>query len=396
MSNLEAAVRALDAGDLGGALDAVIAAWRVQRQPALADLVERVSAAWLAAGGKKGVPLQLAAGATSIAAAWRAVTGPTLDADDPRLASALVHVLFERRMFQGTSARTGGFGVQHAAALARLGDVRRIDVLRARLASPTAFPSAAAAAIARPAYEAAIASLEARRDALPPLPEAARDAIAAIDERLPAVRARGSTAATAAKFASQDVQDAIDAVLARPDDLELRRVIGDRLAELGDPRGEYIALQFAARAGDIGAAGAARVTTLFNKHASHWAGALAPISRREGIRFELGFVTGLMLHKSSLGMVREMWDAALESPLWATVEDVQVGRAVPGWWIAAVVASPRSARVRRFAFERARGTAFATLTRPEPGAPLQLRTFAPEARGDRKLAACLKALGLAA
>jgi len=167
---------------------------------------------------------------------------------------------------------------------------------------------------------------------------------------------------------------AIAAILAKPDDLELRRVVGDRLIELGDPRGEFIALSFAKR----DTAGEKRVETLFNKHASDWADVLAPISTRAGMRFEHGFLAELSLDKSSIGLEASMWDAALPSPYWATVEQLNIGPQVPDWWLRAFAGAPTSARVRRFVFRpkplrgREAGPASVMLERTTAGAPLRV------------------------
>lgn len=89
------------------------------------------------------------------------------------------------------------------------------------------------------------------------------------------------------------------------------------------------------------------MAALFHKNAGHWSGDVAPIGTRDGMRFEKGFISHVTLDKSTLGLKREMWDAALESPYWATVLQLDISDRVPDWWLREFLRSARSARIRR-------------------------------------------------
>ncbi len=368
---LEAVFRAIEVADTARALAAALDAWRATRHPDLADLVDRLSL-------REDLP-------TSLQRAWKLVTKPPKD-DDPRSAQAIARVLFERDMFQGWHARKAGHLEGYAQRLADLADVRVVLPLRETLGRANAFPSSAAEKRARPAYEKALAALERTQASLPPLDAEARTWLERIDVALPAPKHNpvGARAVDAAKFLTTTAAEALDAVFASPNDDSLKRVVGDRLLEIGDPRGELIALSFAKLDGTLSADGVKRASTLFNKHAGHWSGAVGPISTRDGMRFDKGFLSQVSLDKSTLGLKREMWDAALESPFWATVVRVNVSERCPDWWLRAFIQSPCSARLRELAFRKTRQkTVDIMLARPEGSAPGALFHLEARASNDK-------------
>jgi hypothetical protein len=386
-SPLDRAAAALEAEEPSTmtAIAAVLEAWRADRQPALADLVDRLSARRLeelaeaitahgpATRGwreRKNEHERWRTGmATSIQAAWKLVGLPDqLKKDDPRVARAIFTVLFERDMFQGARARKRGFLESHAKRLAQIGDVRFVEPLRTTLQSANAFPGSAAEERGRTPYTTTLEALEAKHEALRPLDARTRSSIARIEALLPAEKAAPVKAAK--KFVSSSAAEVLASVFASPDDDELRRVVGDRLLELDDPRGEFIALSFSAIDGTISAAGKKRMTSLFNRNAGNWSGAVAPIGTRDGMRFEKGFLAEVSLDKSTIGLKREMWDDALESPYWATVVQLNVSERCPDWWIRDFLQSPCAARLRRLSFRPRRAkTPSVLLERPEGSAP---------------------------
>lgn len=387
--------------DHRAAIAHAVAAWRAARRPELADLVDRLcerhydalDKAHKASGSKRVFnPPDKLRTTRALDACWRIVSanlpddeaeeGPLPEderesfggQDDPRLARALFRVMFERTFFQGYRARDAGWIERHADRLAALGDVRFVDPLRETLATANAFPSKATETRVRPLYEAALTTLEASARALAPLDEEAAAVYARIDALLPAAAAPAP--AVPKKFLSGTAAAALAAVFASPDDDSLRQVCGDRLSETGDPRGEYITLVFQSLEKRLPPASAKRMAALYNKNAGHWSGPLAPIGTRDGMRFEKGFLAEVSLDKSSLGMTREMWDDALDSEYWATVEQLNVSERCPDWWLRAFLASPRSARLARLAFRPHGGkTPFILLERPAgtpPGAAFRL------------------------
>ena len=215
--------------------------------------------------------------------------------------------------------------------------------------------------------EVALASLDQRRGELAPMAPELAASLGRIVALLPDTARIGP--AVAAKFVSASAAEAIAAVFAAPDDDDLRRVVGDRLIELDDPRGEFIALSFAELDGTLGRDGKKRLSVLYNKHAGTWSAAVAPIGTREGMRFERGFLAEVSLDKSTRGLNREMWDAALESPYWATVIQLNVSERAPDWWLRAFLQSPRSARLQRIAIRPKGGQPDIVLERPRGSAP---------------------------
>lgn len=82
-------------------------------------------------------------------------------------------------------------------------------------------------------------------------------------------------------------------VFAAPDDDEPRLVLADALMEMGDPRGELIAIQLREARGDAGDEAGARAAELVKQHGKEWLEALRPIVyRAEYVR---GVVTRLEL-----------------------------------------------------------------------------------------------------
>lgn len=381
------------------ALAAVLDAWRATRRPELADLVDRLCdrrAAEIEAtrertrwGRLPQVPALLRT-TRAEDACWKVVRANLLvdedapiepadeeellgGADDPRLARAFFRVMFERDLLQGHIVRPAGVLEGLVQRFEALGDVRFAQPLAEMLALPSAFASKTAEGRARPLYARAAATLAEKAAALPPLDARTKAALDDVLARLPAVAEAPVETKKSARLVTRSAAEALAQVWEAPDDRGLREVCGDRLSELGDPRGEFIALSFAASRGKLDKASDARMKALYNKNAGHWAGALAPISTREGMRFELGFVSEISLHKSSLGLKREMWDDALLADEWATVKRVNVGDKCPDWWLRALLASPRSARLAELAFmekyDKKPGALFA---RGAPGTPLRL------------------------
>lgn len=386
--------------DLRGAIRHAAAAWCASRRPELADLVDRLCERRYdeleqqhKASRSKAVfsPPQKLRTIRALEACRRLVSanlfteddeGPYPededesfgDNDDPRLARAIFRMMFERTLLQGNRARDLGWVEAHATRLAALGDVRFIEPLREMLATANAFPSKATEARVRPSYEAALAQLEARARDLAPLDARSAKVLACLEALVPATAAPAPKVAT--KFLSVTAAEALAAVFAEPEDDSVRQVCGDRLLEAGDPRGEYISLVFHSLKQKLPPASVKRMEALYNKNAGHWSGPLAPIGTREGMRFEKGFLAQVSLDKSSIGLTREMWDDALDSEYWATVEQLNVSERCPDWWLRAFLASPRSARLKRLAF-RPQGTTkpFIVLERPAgaaPGAPFRL------------------------
>jgi uncharacterized protein (TIGR02996 family) len=105
------------------------------------------------------------------------------------------------------------------------------------------------------------------------------------------------------------------AIVEAPTDLDRRQVYADYLLSIGDPRGEFIALQLAELRGTLDQAGKARANALMSEHANAWLGNLARALVRSSTRFVGGFLSAAQVKQNHRGLARLIGD-----PVWATVE----------------------------------------------------------------------------
>ncbi|MEO8698794.1 MAG: TIGR02996 domain-containing protein [Kofleriaceae bacterium] len=143
-----------------------------------------------------------------------------------------------------------------------------------------------------PAMRTAIAKLRAQFSAPPPLSAEQRALVAAITAALPPVVVR-DTETEAALLA---------AIYADPASDGPRAIYADWLQELGDPRGEYIALE-------LGPEYSPRARELCHRYGSEWFGDLLPNVYVP--KFTRGFLSSAQLRNATL------------APGWATLEWVQ-------------------------------------------------------------------------
>ena len=106
----------------------------------------------------------------------------------------------------------------------------------------------------------------------------------------------------------------LDEIARRPNDDHLLRVYADHLEELGDPRGELIALQLAD-------ADPQRVAELISAHGRAWVGPLLPWVRIQGCQFARGFLTEV-----ALADPRSNFDKIIGNSIWATVRTIHLGQ----------------------------------------------------------------------
>jgi len=333
----------MPARTLPEALDDLLTRWRARRAAALADAIERLSAAapraaapatqeeWTARAANV-APTdggELAALTTPSPGALKAKllddTAERLRAlrrlmPDPRVARALVDFVREVPFTSNSSQRLwseifdlvveAGDPRAHAwldgiFAGKQIRDAMRewLDeqaaATRARLAE--AFPDGADLALDKKSAAELAALVE---QLAPIVPEA------------PAVTAQRRAAAATAK--SRD--ELLAAVYAAPDDDAPRLVLADVLQEAGDPRGEFIALQCRRAPDDEPSA---REIALEKQHGRAWLGELerfVQLSGRSAPRFRRGFVAAAALKyksKQDAGFARDL-------PGWATVEELEL------------------------------------------------------------------------
>lgn len=105
-------------------------------------------------------------------------------------------------------------------------------------------------------------------------------------------------------------------VYASPEVDAHRLVYADWLIAQGDPRGEFITLQFKREAGHASVEDMAREHELVRAHARDWMGALAPVVNANTAAFRKGFLSACTARFRS----NKQRDALCEAPEWATVE----------------------------------------------------------------------------
>jgi uncharacterized protein (TIGR02996 family) len=348
LADLAAALAHLQAGRAGPALDAVLAAWRSLRAPALGDLVALVGKhvdRGLPAVGERGGPddddrrpddpwLDVAAAGRAadvgrllaalddcrvvdLKARYALLVG---FAPDPRLAEPALAIPI-KYSYEAGPALTRAFEIAE-----RSGDPRARavldDMLGGSLVAKKSDSSGWRAYLEKHARRAQKA-----RDALPAsvaIPAAVKAQIAACTDackRLlagPAPTEAELTAVAKPAVGHGSLDDLLDAVLRTPDDDAPRVVYGDALSEAGDPRGEFIALQLErSRAGMLSAAAEKREKALLAEHGRSWLGPLAAVIRADSVRFARGF-----LDACAVEIKTAKQRALIGHPLWATVRQL--------------------------------------------------------------------------
>ncbi len=324
------AVDALKAGKPADAVAPLVAEWRKVRAPALADVIDAVSAAATEAQG----PLS---GSTRKArmAAWDAALekagpgelGVLFDAletfalaeaqprhtalkekagDDPRIVSHLLKLAYKPpNGWQGAASQRFWFGV--LAALERLRDARVVEQVPKLLAHWEADRSHTVGRL----MVGELPRLQGYTAAWPKPP--AFDAAV-----LEPVKAQLGSAPVAVPRGSATKSASFAAVFADPFDDGRRRVLADALIEKGDVRGELIMLQLLEASGPLTAAQRKRVSQLLKQHARTWLGPLDGVIHKSGLRFARGFPVAAVVGAKS----RDRCSEAVGLPEWATFEEL--------------------------------------------------------------------------
>jgi uncharacterized protein (TIGR02996 family) len=318
---LEQVKSALDAGDQVAALERLLDAWRDARHPRIADLIDAVSARietqpigaqsakalnekWLA-GAKKASPAELGALlATPWPPKWQLAL-PRVEAllahDDPRVAMALAR-LFESAPWD--SHTSDALYRPLLSQLAKLGDLRVLPTLereRERVRSKhwreTTLPAAKRAESALKKQE--VPALTAREAKL----------VEELEKRLPSTQRKSD-------------EELLAAIYAAPHDDAPRAVYADVLAERGDPRGEFIALQLAHANGRATPESRRRERALLTKYEKQWLGRFERFVKRPMCEFRRGFLARAVIdieHKDG------PLDRDLADPAWSTIETLGLG-----------------------------------------------------------------------
>jgi uncharacterized protein (TIGR02996 family) len=224
--------------------------------------------------------------------------------DDPRVATRLLHHWWDPP-FRSTQAVSFLSGMLDT--LVELGDPRAVAVLTELepvIASRLDFQIGERI---RNRMREALETLTALPPP-PPVPESALLEVADATERIQRLLAPDETAA-----------DLLRQIYANPDDDGLRQVLADRLGERGDPRGEFIMLQYASAGGTATRLQRRRERALAKEHAEAWTTPLTPTLVKGSIVFERGFLTGCTLRIKTPDHMR----AVLEHPAWNTVRRIR-------------------------------------------------------------------------
>jgi len=335
-------LRRAAAGGPEAALDPLLAAWERVRAPALAAAIEGVSAhvtstrslppgktlrerqaAWLKLAEAKrpedvGVLLtDLVVGLKSPQALERIVALGQFP-PDPRIARALADLVEQPPFQAGTTRpfwrRLFPLLVEHAdpRTLKRLAPLSA-DYVR-RIGAVTM------GTIMKGALDAALGELRERfpdgsSAALPPGASALLAPLVALGlSEDPALR--------------QDLQteaELLRAIAADPRDDAPRLVYADWLLEKGDPRGEFIALQYRRHRGEeVSAKDTKREADLLSKNKVGWLGPVHKLlqSQWKSCRFERGFLAVARVVGNQLSV-----DAAVGHAAWGTVEEITLPNA---------------------------------------------------------------------
>jgi hypothetical protein len=302
------AAERLAAGDDAGALTDLLEAWRLAKAPALADAIDRVSAR---------ITRPAITGGTKILRekAWHTVAKAGDPADVPRLVDAPWPGRWEDAMPRLRRLVAWPDDPRVAMALAREVDATRYVSRSASRFYEPLFRRLETLADARtlPLLEA---QLERRKP--PGYAMAPREQkLVALLRALPSLHAEVAEIDRALRAPGRSGGDPLAPVYDDPENLEVRRVVGDGLVERGDPRGDLIALQLAPAPDER------KIARLISRHRAALAGPLDAVFEDEGRRYEGGFLAAGIVPR--LRRPEEL-EKTLDLPEWRAVREIELSR----------------------------------------------------------------------
>lgn len=333
---------------MGGSEDLgeLLARWREQRDPALADAIDLIGAS---ARGRAQSEARSALASGSVAqrvAAWTELA----QAPAPELVGELL-----RAFPIGTIEQ----GMTQLERLAELDDPRVATRLVTSLEDP---PYRSPAALEF--WQRSVAVVEALRDPraigwfphyaklvqtefAPPMGRLVERELKAATKRVKKRLAKVAEASPAnlellaktraAHRADANEQELLAGVHAAPEDDAPRLVYADYASAIGDPRGEFIALQFAHAQGRGSRASKKREKELLSAHALEWLGPLAPVVNKTGLEYRRGFPDTVVFRPNNRGQVEKL----VGHPAWSTVRVIHMESCWPYQEVAdAMVLSP--------------------------------------------------------
>ena len=286
----------LEAGQWSKAIDALLTRWRDEPAPELAELIERVSAKLPRAKDWKIAPAD-AVKVDLVALLTTLTEGKFADSlkrieqlarlePDPRVATALTKLLITPP-FTAQSSREFWNSLFEQLSERHL-DPRTLTALEplAKDYQATFGRTKMGESIERYVQKL----VETLTEHFETVPSADVKALVA---KLPAEQA----AAPKAKSKSgKTLDDLLVAVYEQPDDETVRQVYADALLEVGDPRGDFMVLQFKrARGETLTPAETKQEATLQKKHAKAWLGPLYDVLHTTHLEFRKGFLFGAQI-----------------------------------------------------------------------------------------------------
>jgi uncharacterized protein (TIGR02996 family) len=280
-------------------LEGLLASWRKNRAPDLADEIDRVSAELTA----KEKPIK-----------GKADWWPAYEAYRPEVLERLLD-----------NAPSGKDRVERIAAICKLpADPRMGSWARKWLEHPPVVATSR-----KEFFGAVVKLLEHVRDVrlLPVLSTLLSDRSSAMQkcglinykplqahaEKLAKERPKAATVAKRASAKKADVAALLAQVYANPADDAVRAVLADALVEQGDPRGEFINLQLAGKS-------TAQEKKLASTWGRAWLGAIEPVLLKDGVEFARGFPSKV---RYAGGAKADVSKAAE----WSTIEHLDVEKA---------------------------------------------------------------------
>lgn len=270
-------------------VNALLKRWKESREPSIADEIEAAEPARWARrfSTARRAPIRRALGLLS-----------RLPNDDPRITSFLIECLHKAR-WAGPTARP--IWAHIFQKLVALNDVRALPALLEASTNSPLILGAAHASWVKETLLATAARLEQKNF--------------------------GKTASTSlgtTRRSGRTALELVKPVFENPTDDESRLVVADALLEIGDSWGELISMQFDP------SRKRSEADALVRKNIDRIAGPIAAIGVKRYFVVAKGFLTTCNIGNSA---ARPKWEAALGSPHWATVREVDVGYGTPGWWL---------------------------------------------------------------
>lgn len=332
----------LSSGKWSKALEPLLARWKDERAPELAELIERVSAQL--PPPKSWQLTRADAEAFDLVAFLSTLTdGKFADSlsriqkleklgPDPRVAAALTRLIVTPP-FTAQSSREFWSSLyeqlsdQHA-------DPRTLDAVKPLVKDYQATFGRTKMGEAMERRVQALVKTLSKRFATVPHADVTKQLA-----MLPAAKA----APTGPKTKSgQSLEDLLNAVYERPDDDGVREVYADALLEVGDPRGEFMTLQFKrARGETLTPAEEKHEAALQKKHVKAWLGPLYDVLYTTHLEFRRGFLYGAQIRP-----VGKAIPAARNHPAWSTLRELNMSTGGTNERGASLILQPNARRIR--------------------------------------------------